>query len=184
MIWTKAITVLAGLAPVLWGAVAPRMTAEVLAAQSEQIVHGRVKRSWPAWDSKHKYIWTHYQVVVAETLRGPFVPTCTVSEPGGSLDGVSLQTSGTVPIAAGEDAVFFLYKTPIGYWRIVGGPQGKFTVSREGLVHADSYGVVFVDPPVNAPHGTSLSAFQGIPFSDFVSRVRRLAALHPYLGTR
>ena len=179
---TKIAVALAGLLAVAAAAVAPRITAEELVAQSEWIVRGHVARSFAAWDSKHKYIWTHYEVAVAEMLRGPYAPTVTVSEPGGTLDGVNMQTSGTLPFAAGEDAVLFLYKTPIGYWRVAGGPQGKFTVNREGRVYTGRFGTTFVDPPGGAAPGTSLAAFQGIPVSDFLGRVRRLAAAHPYRG--
>jgi hypothetical protein len=184
MIGWRVFTALAGLLAAASAAVAPRMTAEELVAQSELIVRGHVTRSWPAWDSRHKYIWTHYEVAVAEMLRGLYSTTVTVSEPGGTLDGVSMQTSGAVPFAAGEDAVLFLYKTPIGYWRVVGGPQGKFTVDREGRVRTGSYGVTLVDPPGGATLGTSLAMLQGIPMSDFVTRVRRLADAHPYLGAQ
>jgi|SRR5271157_568744 len=175
---------LAGLLAVAVAAVVPRMSAEEVAAQSERIVYGRVTRSWPAWDSKHKYIWTHYEVAVAEALRGPHTATVTVSEPGGTLDGVNMQTSGPLPFAAGEAVVLFVYQTPIGYWRVVGGPLGKFTVNSAGRVHADSYGVMIADPPRGAAPGTSLAVFEGIPVSDFLARVRRLAAAHPYRGAQ
>jgi hypothetical protein len=139
----RFFTLLAGLLVAAHAAVVPRIAAEELAAQSEQIVHGAV-------------------------VRGPQAATITVSEPGGSLDGMNMRTSGTLPYTVGEDAVLFLYRTPIGYWRTVGGPQGKFMVSAQGRVYTDSHGM----------------AFEGIPASDFLSRVRRLAAAHPYRGAR
>jgi len=174
---------LAGLLGVA-AAVMPRVTAEELVAQSELIVRGHVTRSWSAWDSKHKFIWTHYEVAVGEMLRGPHGATLIVSEPGGSVDGVNMQSSGAVPFAAGEDAVLFLHRTPIGYWRVAGGPQGKFTVNREGRVFAGSLGVTYVDPPGGAAPGTPLSTLQGIPVSDLIGRVGRLAAAHPYRGAQ
>ena len=176
----RLLTLVAGFLVASYAAVMPRVTAESLTAQSERIVRGQVVRSWTAWDSEHKYIWTHYQVAVGETVRGPHVPTVTVSEPGGSLDGVNMQTSGTLPFAAGEDAVLFLYQTPIGYWRTVGGPQGKFTVSAHGRVRTNGYGMVFVDPAGGVRPGTPLAAFEGVPAGDFLARVRRLAAAHPH----
>lgn len=183
MIVHRVLVALAGLLGMAGAAVAPRITAEELVTQSEWIVRGHVTRSWAAWDSEHKYIWTHYEVAVAEMIRGAVAPTVTVSEPGGSLDGVNMGTSGTLPFAAGEDAVLFLYRTPIGYWRVVGGPQGKFSVSREGRVHTDGFGVALVDPSGGAAPGTPLGGFQGIPVADFLGRVRRLAAAHPHRST-
>jgi hypothetical protein len=165
-------------------AVAPRLTAEQLAAQSERIVHGQVSRSWAAWDSKHKYIWTHYEVSVTETLRGPHSATFTVSEPGGSLDGVNMTTSGTLPFTVGENAVLFLYRTPIGYWRVAGGPQGKFTIGAQGRVHEDARGIAFAEPAGGAAPGTALATLEGMPSGEFLARVRRLAATHPYRSAR
>jgi len=180
MTGTRVAAALAGLLAAASAAVAPRMTAEELVTQSELILRGHVTRSWTAWDSKHKFIWTHYEIAVGEMLRGPQGATVVVSEPGGSLDGVNMQTSGTLPFAASEDAVLFLYRTPIGYWRVVGGPQGKFTVNREGRVYAGSLGVSYVDPPGGAAPGTPLAAFQGIAVGDFMGRVGKLAAAHPH----
>jgi hypothetical protein len=180
----RLFTLLAGFLVAAHAAVVPRIAAEELAAQSERIVHGQVQRSWAAWDAEHKYIWTHYEVAVAELVRGPRAATVTVSEPGGSLDGMNMRTSGTLPYAVGQDAVLFLYRTPIGYWRTVGGPQGKFAVNTQGRVHTDNRGTAFAEPAGAGRPGTPLAAFEGIPILDFLARVRRLAAAHPYRGAR
>ena len=107
----RVFAMVAGFLMAAHAAVVPRITAEELAAQSEQIVHGAVVRSWAAWDAGHKYIWTHYEVAVAEMVRGPQAATITVSEPGGSLDGMNMRTSGTLPYTVGESAVLFLYRS-------------------------------------------------------------------------
>jgi hypothetical protein len=180
----RLLAVVAGVLAASYAAVVPRITAEDLAAQSERIVRGEVVRSRTAWDSEHKYIWTHYEVAVTDMVRGPHAATITVSEPGGSLDGVNMRTSGTLPFAVGEDAVLFLYQTPIGYWRTVGGPQGKYVVNAQGRVRTDAGGMALVDPAGGARPGTPLAAFEGIPASDFLTRVRQLAAAHPYRGGR
>ena len=180
----RFFTLVAGLLVAAHAAVVPRITAEELAAQSERIVHGKVVRSSVAWDSEHRYIWTQYEVTVAETVRGAHAVTVTVSEPGGSLDGKNMRTSGSLAYAVGEDTILFLYRTPTGYWRTVGGPQGKFTVTGEGRVHYDSRGMAFADPAGGGRPGTPLAALEGIPTSDFLARVRRLAAAHPYRGAR
>ena len=180
----RFFALVAGILAAAYAAVVPRITAEELAAQSEQIVHGEVVRSWAGWDSEHKYIWTHYEIAVAEMVRGPRAASVTVSEPGGSLDGVNMRTSGTLPFAVGEDAVLFLYRTPIGYWRTVGGPQGKFTVNAQGRVRAESHGVAYAEPAGGMRPGTPLAGFEGVSAGDFLARVRRLAAAHPYRGAR
>ncbi len=125
-------------------AVAPRYSLENLVDKSEQIVHGRVANSHVAWDAKHRYLWTHYEVAVIETLKGERRQSLVVSEPGGSLDGVHQQISGALGYGAGEEVYLFLYTTPIGYMRTAGGGQGKFTIGADQRVHAIVQGLEFV----------------------------------------
>jgi hypothetical protein len=118
------------LALAAYGAVAPSLTIEELAARSEIIVHARVGRSWTAWDPGRKYIWTHHELQVIDPIRGGFGPVV-VSEPGGFLNGIGMRFSGAVEYTAGEEAVLFLYRTPIGYYRASGMGQGKIAVGRD-----------------------------------------------------
>jgi hypothetical protein len=159
-------------------AVIPRLSAEELTARSEAILQGSVVRSWAAWDDKHKYIWTHYEIAVSDTIRGAAGRTFTISEPGGTLDGRTQLVSGVTRYAIGEDAVLFLYRTPIGYWRVTGGPQGKFTIASDGRVRVDRDATVVRGD--RAAEGTPLAALDRLGLGDFKTQVRRLAATHPY----
>src|SRR5215212_2782640 len=98
-------------------AVVPTLTVDELVDRSEIIVHGRIARSWAAWDGAHKYIWTHHEVEIIDPIAGAGYAPVVVSEPGGKLDGIEMRFSGTVSYAVGEEAVVFLYRTPIGYYR-------------------------------------------------------------------
>jgi hypothetical protein len=133
----RALAVLLGLgATVGIGGVVPRYTLGDLTARSETIVEGRVTHAWTAWDSKHIYIWTHYEVQTGEVLKGSPAAEITVSEPGGTIDGVRQLFSGAVPYGIGEHVVLFLYRTPIGYLRTRGGPQGKFSIRSDAALAA------------------------------------------------
>lgn len=164
-------------------AVFPRLTAEELVAQSQVILVGEIARSWAAWDPDHNYIWTHYSVSLTDRLRGSAGTTFTISEPGGSLDGVNQQVSGSVSYSVGETVALFLYQTPIGYWRSVGGPQGKFIVDSQGRVHSSSQANTFLETPGSAA-GTSLATLEGSSLLDFKARVRRIIAAFPFRGQR
>lgn len=109
-------------------AVNPQYSLRDLTAASEMIVEGRVIRSWTAWDVKHLYIWTYYEVQIADVLKGSRLGNVTVSEPGGSVDDIHQLFSGTVAYAIGEQIILFLYRTPVGYLRTRGGAQGKVSV--------------------------------------------------------
>jgi hypothetical protein len=140
-------------------AIVPSLSVEELVDRSEIIVHGRVTRSWPAWDGAHKYIWTHHEVEIIDPIRGAGFAPVVVSEPGGALDGVEMRFSGALPYALGEEAVVFLYRTPVGYWRT----QGKYTVTSGTRVRANL-------------RGASLSKLDDLPLVEFKARVRELVA--------
>src|SRR5690242_7831380 len=116
-------------------ALVPAMGLDDLIANSQAIVHGRVMRSWSAWDGAHKFIWTHHMIAVIDPLRGVAPGYVVASEPGGEVGGVGMRITGAVEYAAGEEAILFLYRTPVGYWRVTGHGQGKYSVTRDLRVH-------------------------------------------------
>ena len=171
-----ALVWFAGLLPAVQ---APRISLEELLGGSQFILHGRVARSWCGWDAKHKYIWTHHEVEVTETLRGAPGGRITVSEPGGELEGVGQQFGGALPYAVGETVLLFLDRTPIGFFRTVGGGQGKFSVGPDGRARANLAGVDFVDLP-GMGRGTALASVDGLSLQDFKQRLRGALRFHPY----
>jgi hypothetical protein len=150
-------------------AIVPSVGLEELIDRSEAIVHGRVMRSWSAWDNAHKYIWTHHLIAVTDPIRGAAGGFVVASEPGGELDGVAMRFSGSLEYADGEEAIVFLYRTPIGYLRATGAGQGKYTVS--GLrVRANLKGIDLLNQ--RPLRGASLSTLDGATIADFKARVR------------
>jgi hypothetical protein len=148
----------------------PALSLEGLIGQSDIIAHGRVISSWPAWDSGHKYIWTHYRIEVLDPIRGNPGASVVVSEPGGSLDGVSMSISGTPDYAVGEEAIVFLYRTPIGYLRATGYGQGKYTVTPQMRIHASLKGLEILKRDLSS--SVSLSTLDGLTVAQFKTRVR------------
>lgn len=148
----------------------PALNLRGLIDQSEFIVHGRVTQSWAAWDSAHKYIWTHYRLEVIDDVKGNPGPNVMVSEPGGSLDGVSMSIAGAPDYQVGEEAIIFLYRTPVGYLRATGCAQGKYTVTPEMRVRTNRKGLELL--PRDSAGGVSLSALEGLSVADFKARVR------------
>lgn len=166
-------------ASMAYAAIAPRLSLETMIDRSPVIVEGHVTKSWTAWDSAHRYIWTHYELRVADALRGSS-SNLTVSEPGGSLDGVNQGFSGSVGYAPGEHVVLFLFRTPAGYWRTTGGAQGKVTVRGNGRVHVDQEGTAPLDshsdrrlPVTESAH--ELGSVDNLAVYEFKTLVRSLA---------
>jgi hypothetical protein len=143
---TRALrsTLLAGMAGfvgmTLQAAMVPSLSLENVIDQSEVIVHGRVGRTWTAWDNAHKYIWTHHAIEVIDHLRGGGAGPIVASEPGGELNGIGMKFSGSLAYAPGEETILFLYRTPIGYLRATAAGQGKYTVIAGRKVRANIEG--------------------------------------------
>jgi hypothetical protein len=109
----------------------PRLTLAEMVESSDYIVEGAVLRSWADWDAAHRLIWTHYELTVRDWLKAPTAGkrTIVVSEPGGTVDGVTIRVPGAAPYSPGEEVVVFACWEPPGYLRTAGDGQGKFTVT-------------------------------------------------------
>ena len=148
----------------------PALNLRSLIDQSEIIAHGRVTHFWAAWDSAHKYIWTHYRLEIIDLVRGNAGASVTVSEPGGSLDGVNMRISGAPEYGVGETAIVFLYRTPVGYLRATGFGQGKYTVTPEMRVRTNRKGLELLQR--DSAGGVALSTLEGLGVAEFKARVR------------
>jgi hypothetical protein len=133
-------------------AIVPQLTLDQLVAGSECIVQGTVIRSWSLWDQPHQFIWTHVAVLVHDRWKQSLScgnPTVILSEPGGTVSGLTMQVAGTAAYRVGEDVVVFVYRTPVGYLRSIGNGQGKFTItqasgSREKFIRSDPAGLELI----------------------------------------
>jgi len=81
-----------------------------------------------AWDAEHENIWTHYQIVLDEVLKGSPGRTLEIQEPGGELDGIRMEIIGTPRYELGEEVVVFAASTPAGL-RTCGWGPGRFVVA-------------------------------------------------------
>jgi hypothetical protein len=159
----------------------PRMSLEEVVDASTAIVHGTVVRTWSAWDEEHRYIWTHYEIQVADKLKGTANGAIVLSEPGGTVDETELQVVGTPKYEVGEEVVLFAEETPLGLLRTCGWGQGKFRVSRARetgklTVQPAAKGIQLVERPDRAskPAGTALGGLDGQELEQFKTRVRQI----------
>jgi hypothetical protein len=168
-------------AALLEATLVPRMSLEEVVNASESIVQGTVVRTWSDWDEAHKYIWTHYEIQVADKLKGVVAGKFVVSEPGGAVGETELQIAGTPQYAVGEEVVLFAERTPLGYLRTCGWGQGKFQVARtaadgQATVRTAVKGVQLVERPAAQakPQGTPLGEVNGLELEQFKTRVRQI----------
>jgi predicted metal-binding membrane protein len=160
----------------LHASIVPRVSLDEMAGTADSIVEGRVVRSWAVWDAAHRFIWTHHELAVREWLKGPAARAVIVSEPGGTVDGLTMRIAGVICFSASEDVVLFLYRTPIGYLRVAGYGQGKYGIASDGRVRAGASGIDLVR--ATGEHRTlkQRESLDGMPLSEFKSRVRAAVA--------
>lgn len=157
-----------------------RRSLEELVVGSDQILHGRVLRHSVEWDSSHRFLWTHYSVEITDVLKGSRGSAITISEPGGTRDGLTMSISGVAQFADGEEVVVFLHRTPIGFWRTYGYGQGKFSVRAAApggspRVFNNPAGLTLVDLPLSRSTGsTPVTRWEGARLQDFKAMVRGL----------
>jgi len=108
------------------------MTIEQMTQAASNVVEARALNSWSAWNAQHTLIYTYTRVQVVNTLKGSAESYMLLKQIGGSAEGYSQHVSGVRYLAAGEDAVLFLYqnKSEPGTHVVVGLMQGQFRASR------------------------------------------------------
>lgn len=164
------MALVAAASPLLHATSIPRISFEQLTDASDVIASGRVTRSWTAWDSEHKYIWTHYTLSIAETVKGVHAATVEFAEPGGAVNGVTTTIAGSVRYAIGEDAVIFLSRMPNGYLRTTGWTQGKFSLDSTGRLHGVALQTEMPDLKTGGS-GTSLRSLDGMTLGELKTRI-------------
>lgn len=154
----------------------PSLTFEELTDQSELVVSGQVTRSWSAWDSEHKFIWTHHEVAISGVEKGSPGATVTISEPGGVVGDRGMSIAGSVAYRPGEQVAVFLHRMPNGYLRTTGWGQGKYSIGSDGRLHPDG-STPGLEIVTSSTRGTSLRTLDGITLDSLRARVTaRVAA--------
>jgi hypothetical protein len=158
--------------------IVPRLSLEEMVARSETIVSGQVTRIWAAWDSQHRFIWTHSEILVGNVVKGSHSQRIVVSEPGGVVDGFGRQVAGTPGYMLGEQVMVFLERMPNGYLRTAGMGQGKLSLSPDGRLHLTHAGADLAGR-ATAPHETALQSLDTAEATEVRRRVAMLVS-----GTR
>jgi hypothetical protein len=152
------------------GTLIPRLSFEQLTDTSELVVAGRITDSYAAWDSEHKYIWTHYHLKVSSSLKGSPTAVVEFAEPGGAVGADALSVAGTVAYSPNENVVVFLARMPNGYLRTAGWSQGKYGLDEHNRLHASaSLDAGMLDAKANT--GMPLTTLEGMDLADLGRRI-------------
>jgi hypothetical protein len=131
----KRLLIFALLVSPIWSATLERMSLDDMIVKSTTIVRGKVTGSWAAFTGA--VIYTHYTIEVSETFKGAGRGTVEIMVPGGALNGVQQNFSGSPAMKAGDEFVFFLWTSKTGITWITGLTQGLFTLPAADRSTAD-----------------------------------------------
>lgn len=103
-----------------------RLTLDEMIAKSTTIVRGKVTATWAAFTGS--IIYTHYTVQVSESFKGAGKSSVEIMVPGGAVNGVQQNFSGSPLLNRGDEFVFFLWTSNSGITWITGLTQGLFAI--------------------------------------------------------
>jgi len=125
----SALIVACSLAP-LHSATLERLSLNDMILGSTAIVRAKVTGSYAAFSGP--IIYTHYQIRVSETLKGPGASTVEFVVQGGVANNLRQTFSGVPQFSVGDEYVFFLWTGKSGLTQIMGLTQGLFSVAQDG----------------------------------------------------
>jgi hypothetical protein len=146
-----------------------RLSLDEMTNRSEMIVSGQITDSWAAWDSDHKYIWTHYTVAIDSAVKGTSARTVEIAEPGGVVGIVGMSVGGATGYTKGEHVMIFLERMPNGYLRTAGLGQGKYAIDAQGRLHGITLKDVELSDGKSAGAGTQ--SLNGLTLAEAAARI-------------
>jgi len=109
-----------------------------LVSASDLIITGSVEDINSQWNSGHDQIHTDVGLSVQRCVKGPWRPTrVTIRVPGGQVRDIVQSSSVAPQFEVGEEALLFLEFGEEDTARVVGGFQGKLTLSEDKVVGSD-----------------------------------------------
>lgn len=108
------------------------VTIEELARQAEVVVVGKVTEVKSEWSADRSRIYSNVTLQVDEHIKGDNTQrSVVIATLGGEIDGVGELYSHTARFKADEQVVVFAAADRQGQLRVVGGDEGKLTVTRD-----------------------------------------------------
>jgi hypothetical protein len=107
---------------------------EDLAQRADVVVVGKVTEVKPKWNADRSRIYSNITVQVDEHIKGnDSQESVVIATLGGEIDGVGEVYSHTARFKADEHVVVFAAVDRQGQLRVVGGDEGKLTVTKDEL---------------------------------------------------
>ncbi len=144
-----------------------RLSLDDMILKSTAIIRGRVLSSQA---TVHKtLIYTHFQVQIVESWKGPAKGTVDVAVPGGSAGGVRQSFAGSPDLISGQEYLLFLWTGKTGLTHVIGLSQGAMTLGK------DSEGNLVVTRGASAVTMLDRSTGQAVSDSNIFMRLRDMS---------
>lgn len=163
----------AGLAP-LAATTLQQLSLDDMIRLSTVIVHGKTQQTISAY--RGSIIYTHYQVQVSETLKGPTAGQLEIVEPGGAANQFQQAFAGAPTLAPGQDYVLFLWTSKSGMTQIIGLSQGLFVVTTDASGQVMVTRAASTERMVNASGQLVSDSQMQMLLSDLRSRIKKTLA--------
>jgi hypothetical protein len=105
-----------------------KLSIEEMTAKSTAIVRAKAISSTAGYIGSTIYTRTRFQVL--ERWKGPEAAEVVVSEPGGTVDGVTQKYGGVPRFSSEQEVVLFLWTGPSGRTQVIGLSQGVLQVQK------------------------------------------------------
>lgn len=108
------------------------LPAEELTDRAELVAVGKVNALRSEWNTARTRIVTHVTVAVDQYLKGEQPRrSLVITVPGGEVDGVGELYTHAARFKNDEDVVVFVERDSRGTLRVLGGEQGKFSITKD-----------------------------------------------------
>jgi uncharacterized Zn finger protein len=108
-----------------------KLSTDELVQGSEVVARGKVRELKTEWNESRSRIQTRVTLSVDEYLKGGSGATMDIFVPGGEIGSVGEVYSHVAKFSKDEEVVVFANKDRKGRFRVSGGGQGKFTVTKD-----------------------------------------------------
>ena len=108
-----------------------KLSTDELVQSSEVVAHGKVRELKSEWNEARSRIRTRITLSVDDYLKGNGDGAMEIFVPGGEIGSVGEVYSHVAKFTKDEEVVVFAKKDRQGRFRVSGGSQGKFTVTKD-----------------------------------------------------
>jgi hypothetical protein len=164
---------LAALAP-LSATTLQQLSLDDMIRLSTVIVHGKTQQTASAY--RGSIIYTHYQVQVSETLKGPAASELEIVVPGGAANQLRQAYAGAPTLAPGQDYVLFLWTSKSDLTQIIGLSQGLFLVTTNASGQLMVTRSAASERMVNAAGASVSDSNMQMLLSDLRSKIQKILA--------